>query len=875
MTAEQGLLPTLTPDAVVETEKGVATTAPPPPHIDAPVSATIVAPHADGDSAPAVAVCGLPSTCTSSDSVRCIDVNPPSLETPGNVAVLNDVGNFIGQKISDFQKRELLVNHWQPPADYNFPFSTYNCKGKEYRRNLNQNHLDTYKNWLVLSHTARGLYCEYCSLFNVGGGGLRKTVPLKNLVTEPLLNFKHLLGSEKNSVLEAHEHHHYHKQAVEKGKNFLASYDKPEADVLNQVHQQRLKEILENRERLVPIVRATLFLGRQGASFRGHRDDGQLFSESGDSSASVTKNEGNFRELLRLMVASGDTTLEEHLKNAKSNATYISKTSQNELIDSIGEEITQQILTRLHKSLFYSILFDETTDLAHKSQLSAIIRYVAENTVYEDFVGFIDAFADLDCAKEDGDITFDSDEEEWDEERRAAREKSREEELRLTGIAIGQIVVRLLTKKLGLRLDKCVGIGTDTCSVMMSEICGAVKEIQKEAKNALRTPCFNHKLNLSISQSNKIPCIRNAVGTMKECVRFFDASAKRSRTLQKHLGHQLSGLCETRWVERHDGVLQFSVDLPKILAGLESLGTWHDSSTSSKAAQLRAALTDSSFLVSVMCLSDILALTLPLSKLFQKKSLNLDTASETVTNLMGVLSKRREDAEQHFNAIWFNTVDLAENVNAHLVPPRRCGRQGNRANYVTDSPETYFRLAVYIPLTDQVLTDLRERFPAAVLDCFDLPLLLPNNITGIAAADLEQKADLLANKFDSLLPTDVELSKKLLLGELTMWKEKWRAQSLLDFPECSAAVLKNCDSDIYPTIHTLLSILTTLPVSNASAERSFSALRRLKSWLRTTMSQDRLTGLALMHVHRDLELSIDSIITRFAKSHARRIDFLL
>ncbi|KAJ1530159.1 hypothetical protein ONE63_005090 [Megalurothrips usitatus] len=397
---------------------------------------------------------------------------------------------------------------------------------------------------------------------------------------------------------------------------------------------------------------------------------------------------------------------------------------------------------------------------------------------------------------------------------------------------------------------------------MMSQLCGAVKEIQKEAKNAIRTPCFNHKLNLSISQSSKVPRIRNAV-------------AKRCRILQKHLGHKLCGLCETRWVERHDGVLQFSVDLPKILAALDSIAMWNDSSTSSKAVQLRASMTDSFFLVSLMCLTDVLALTMPLSKLFQKKSLNLDSASATVANLIGLLSARRGEAEEHFHSIWLTTQDLAERVDAHLVPPRRCGRQGHRANYEADSPETYFRLAACVPMLDHVLMDLKERFPPAVLDCFDLPLLLPANITGIAAADLEQKANLLADKFDPLLPTEAALSRKVLQGELTMWREKWRAQSLLDFPESSADVLKQCDTDIYPTIHTLLCLLTTLPVSNASAERSFSALRRLKTWLRSSMSQDRLTGLALMHVHRDLELSIENIITRFAKQNSRRLDFIL
>ncbi|KAK3909764.1 52 kDa repressor of the inhibitor of the protein kinase, partial [Frankliniella fusca] len=824
------------PSTTVEVE--VAVTVEPDP--DVAVTTTAAQPSLQSVSG------NVPSPSASSDSSVVASASVVSSSTTtdceaADLVVLNDIGNFIGKDISDFQKQELLMNPWRPPDDYKFPFSTYKCHKKGVQTSFG------------------------------GVGGKDKTVKLTKLVTEPLLTFKDLCGSEKNSVLASHENSVYHKTAVEKG------------DVINQVNQQRLATIQDYRERLVPIIRATQLLGRQGLAFRGHRDDGPLITDENDKSASATRNEGNFRELLRFMVESGDKKLEEHLKNSKSNAT---KTSQNQLIDCIGDEIVEKILTRVRGTMFYSILFDETTDMSHKSQLSAIIRYVTRDAVYEDFISFIDAFDDHEhegTQQQDGGTEESADEAGlmMDEQaRQSETERRKGIEIKMTGKHIGQIVLRLL-KKLGLPLNKCVGIGTDGCSVMTSAVCGAVAEIQKEAKNALRTPCYSHKLNLSLSQSSKVTCIRNAVGTMKECINFFYSSAKRCHTLYKFLGHSLSGLCETRWIERHDGVLQFSVDLPKILEALESIENWDDTSTSSKASQLKAALTNSFFLVSVMCLSDILALTLPLSKLFQKSTLNLDTAAETISGLKSVLSSRREKAEEHFNILWAKIEGIAEEVDTHLIPPRRCGRQGNRANYATESPESYFRQAVFIPLLDHVLMDLEERFPPDVLTreprqvCFNLPLLLPCNLTAISQSDLKQKTELLVKNFHALLPYDVDLSEKVLLGELTLWRQKWLTKDFLQLPQSSFDVLKCCDNDVYPVIHKLLSVLTTLPVSNASAERSFSALRRLKSWLRTTMSQNRLRGLALMHVHRDEEISTDSIIIRFAKCGNRRIDFII
>ena len=50
----------------------------------------------------------------------------------------------------------------------------------------------------------------------------------------------------------------------------------------------------------------------------------------------------------------------------------------------------------------------------------------------------------------------------------------------------------------------------------------------------------------------------------------------------------------------------------------------------------------------------------------------------------------------------------------------------------------------------------------------------------------------------------------------------------------------------------LIRLVLVLPVSVAESERSFSALHRLKTWIRATMTQKRLTHLALSHVHKDL-----------------------
>ena len=77
------------------------------------------------------------------------------------------------------------------------------------------------------------------------------------------------------------------------------------------------------------------------------------------------------------------------------------------------------------------------------------------------------------------------------------------------------------------------------------------------------------------------------------------------------------------------------------------------------------------------------------------------------------------------------------------------------------------------------------------------------------------------------------------------------------------------DARMYPNIANLLTIILTLPVTNAEAERSFSALKRLKTYLRNTISEDRLNGLALLTVHNERHVSVDHVINRFAIDNRR------
>ena len=67
----------------------------------------------------------------------------------------------------------------------------------------------------------------------------------------------------------------------------------------------------------------------------------------------------------------------------------------------------------------------------------------------------------------------------------------------------------------------------------------------------------------------------------------------------------------------------------------------------------------------------------------------------------------------------------------------------------------------------------------------------------------------------------------------------------------------------------LLQLILVMLATNATSERSFSALRRLKNYLRTTMAQERLNHLMVMHVHTD-KLDLKSVLNNFVGESEHR-----
>ena len=105
--------------------------------------------------------------------------------------------------------------------------------------------------------------------------------------------------------------------------------------------------------------------------------------------------------------------------------------------------------------------------------------------------------------------------------------------------------------------------------------------------------------------------------------------------------------------------------------------------------------------------------------------------------------------------------------------------------------------------------------------------------------------------------TDLQTREEFIF-EVKRWKLSWElhpTHQVKSFHLCE--ILELVNKTLYTNIYCILNILLTIPPSIVSAKRSFRVLKRVKTYLRAIMGKERLTALALLHIHRDIQLPLD------------------
>lgn len=220
-------------------------------------------------------------------------------------------------------------------------------------------------------------------------------------------------------------------------------------------------------------------------------------------------------------------------------------------------------------------------------------------------------------------------------------------------------------------------------------------------------------------------------------------------------------------------------------------------------------------------------------------------ANHAVKASLTVLNNMRTNAEDDFKKIFDHACQISDSLSppVQISLPRMARVQKHRENYHSSTPETYFRVSLFIPLLDNIIDDLSNRLPPETLNIFNLNVILPRVMGTNDEKNEEEQLRQILTDYGAILDTH----SITLMGEYRVWKEHWKNKQD-DIPHSLNDIINSFNADMFPAINLLLKILISMPASVATAERSFSSLRRIKTRLRNNMTEERLSGLACINL---------------------------
>ncbi|KAF0732229.1 zinc finger MYM-type protein 1-like, partial [Aphis craccivora] len=498
--------------------------------------------------------------------------------------------------------------------------------------------------WLAYSLKFDGAFCKFCVAFVNNEAGINSQL-LGALVKKPFRNWKHATETFRN-----HSSLQYHLKCLSDTDNFLNIKKNPSLSIENNLDSSHAKQVMENRKNIIPIIETILLCGQQNLSIRGHRDSGKMEVKNSEPKG----NDGNFRSILKYR-ALGDANLKKFLESP-GRIKYISPTSQNAIIDACNSVILSKIVNRVNKAKCFTVLVDETADIAGIEQVSICARYVNLETYY--------------------------------------------------------------LKHFGIETQYLRGQGFDGAAAMSGKYNGVQYHIKQAHPLAIYIHCSAHSLNLAVSSSCGIQSIRNCLGIVGKLRDFF-IFPKRKAVLSLAIEQSESVLskrslkrsCETRWIERYHSISDFLELFECVVEALDVISEWNDTSdTSHKAQSLRSSILQSEFIIALHVTSKVFGFGLPLSKQFQKINIDLKMAMSLAQDTSDELNVFRENVDSEFHEIFIKAKNIANKFESHLKIPRISNLQKNRMNITTDDPEKYYRISIFIPYIDSFINQLKTRF---------------------------------------------------------------------------------------------------------------------------------------------------------------------
>ena len=645
-------------------------------------------------------------------------------------------------------------------------------------------------------------------------------------------NWKNATVSFKN-----HEKSACHRAATE----IIITLPSTTKDIGNLLSKEHATSKRRNRAAFYHILSSIRYLARQGLAIRGHGDD----------------SDGNFIQLLR-MKAKDDDNLSSWM--TRKDNSYTSPDIQNEIVDLMSSHVLRVIAIDLRKSPFLSIMIDETRDCANTEQVTVVVRMVTyEFDVHEQFLGMY-GVPSVDAQT-------------------------------LT------TAIKDVFERFNFSFNKLRGQCYDGASAMSGAKSGVARRILEIEPRALFTHCYGHSLNLAACDTMKqIKLLKDALGVSFEITKLLKYSPRREgiflRLKENLPGSTATGirvLCPTRWTVRADSLASILENFQALQeTWQESIEVAHDTETKARIGGVEAQMNTFDYLFGTMLGHMVLRHTDNLSRALQDKGLSAAEGQQVARMSLETLKSLRTD--QSYELFWLNVNKKAEEleIGKPMLPrwrkrPRRF--EEGEDGYHHETVRSYY-LQYYNETLDVVINCIQERFDQPGYGMYSsLESLLITAALQYKHADDDTEA-LARYKFEMEEQLERvcafygdDFDKEELRGQLVTFSlhiqkntEKLEKVTIFDLRRYFSS-LSSGQRSLLSQVCRLMQLVLVMPATNATSERSFSALRRVKNYLRTTMSQKRFNNLMVLHVHKDYvdsDLDLDVIHDQFvAKSENR------
>ena len=270
------------------------------------------------------------------------------------------------------------------------------------------------------------------------------------------------------------------------------------------------------------------------------------------------------------------------------------------------------------------------------------------------------------------------------------------------------------------------------------------------------------------------------------------------------------------------------------------------------------------FYYGVCLLHNVLSHTDNLSKTLQHTTFSAAEgqrlAKMTTDTLQSIIS------EEMFKLFWqkivtqANTLDIEQPALPRIRKVPRRYEVGSSSGVSALSPESHYR-TIYYETIDTVIACISGRFKQEGY-----------HRTNVSERWTERRRDKVLKFYSS------DFQKATLLPQLHLFHSSYPADKRTCIYDIVSLVkdMSVGEKVLMDQVIKLVCLVLVMPATNAISERSFSAMRRMKTYLRSTMSQGRLNAVMVLNVHKNRtdNLDLKSICEDFvSKSDYRKSKF--